>query len=311
MQQVIETEGLNRVVIGGCSPRTHETKFQDTIRKAGLNRYLLEIANIRDQATWVHADRPGSASEKADHLIRMAVSSVRQAHPLVDHLLPMNKTILVVGGGVTGMTAALNLAERGFKVVLAERSAGLGGLAQNIRRTLEGEDVATFIRELIGKVEGHENIQVVTRAIIVDHTGMPGMFKTGMQVGPQMFYRQIEHGVTILATGALPNRPPEFLLDQHPAVRTQLEIDALIEDQPEKVRNWENVVMIQCVGSRCPDNPNCSRLCCQSAVKNALRILDLNPETQIFVLYRDMRTYGFQEDYYRQARERGVIFRPL
>jgi heterodisulfide reductase subunit A len=308
IQQIIEAEGLNRVVIGGCSPRTHETKFQDTIRKAGLNRYLLEIANIRDQATWVHADQPGGAAEKADHLIRMAVSSVRQAHPLVDHLLPMNKTILVVGGGVTGMTAALNLAERGFKVVLTERSAGLGGLAQNVRRTLEGEDVGTFIRELIEQVEHHQKIQVITRAIIVDHTGMPGLFKTGMQVGPQMFYRQIEHGVTILATGALPNRPPEFLLDQHPAVRTQLEVDALIEDQPEKVQSWENVVMIQCVGSRCPDNPNCSRFCCQSAVKNALRILDLNPETQIFVLYREMRTYGFQEDYYRLARERGVVF---
>ena len=222
IQQVIAAEGLNRVVIGGCSPRTHETKFQDTIRKAGLNRYLLEIANIRDQATWVHADQPGGAAQKADHLIRMAVSSVQFAHPLVDHLLPMNKTILVVGGGVTGLTAALNLADRGFKVVLAERSAGLGGLAQKVRRTLEGEDVGTFIRELIEKVEHHQNIQVITRAIIVDHTGMPGMFKTGLQVGPQMFYRQIEHGVTILATGALPNRPQEFLLDKHPAVRTQI-----------------------------------------------------------------------------------------
>ncbi len=308
IQQVIAAEGLNRVVIGGCSPRTHETKFQDTIRKAGLNRYLLEIANIRDQATWVHADQPGGAAQKADYLIRMAVSSVQLAHPLVDHLLPMNKMILVVGGGVTGLTAALNLADRGFKVVLVERSAALGGLAQKVRRTLEGEDVGTFIRELIEKVEHHQNIQVITRAIIVDHTGMPGMFKTGLQVGPQMFYRQIEHGVTILATGALPNRPPEFLLDKHPAVRTQLETDALIEDQPEKVKTWENVVMIQCVGSRCPDNPNCSRLCCQSAVKNALRILDLHPETQIFILYRDMRTYGFQEDYYQLARERGVVF---
>jgi heterodisulfide reductase subunit A len=308
IQQVIAAEGLNRVVIGGCSPRTHETRFQDTIRGAGLNRYLLEIANIRDQATWVHNDQPGKAAEKANQLIRMAVSSVQAARPLVDHSLPLNKTILVVGGGVTGMTAALKLADRGFKVVLAERSPRLGGLAQKVRRTLEGEDVATFIRELLEKVAHHENIQVITQAIIVDHTGLPGMFKTGLQVGPQMFYRQIEHGVTILATGALPNRPPEFLLDQHPAVRTQLETDALIEDQPEKVKTWDNVVMIQCVGSRCPDNPNCSRLCCQSAVKNALRILDLNPEAQIFVLYRDMRTYGFQEDYYQRARERGVTF---
>jgi len=142
----------------------------------------------------------------------------------------------------------------------------------------------------------------------VDHTGMPGMFKTGMQVGPQMFYRQIEHGVTILATGALPNRPAEYLLDQHPAVRTQLEVDGLLEDTPDAIKAWDNVVMIQCVGSRCPDNPNCSRVCCQSTIKNALRIKALNPEARIFVLYRDMRTYGFQEDYYRRAREQGVIF---
>ena len=308
MEQIIADQGLNRVVIGGCSPRTHETKFQDTIRRAGLNRYLLEIANIRDQATWVHMDHPEEAAEKARHLIRMAVSAAKLARPLTDHSLPMNKDILVVGGGVTGMTSALHLADQGFKVYLAERSSALGGVAVNIRKTLEGEDVQAYVNTLIEKTEGHANIQVITRAIIVDHTGMPGMFKTGMQVGTQMFYRQIEHGITILATGALPNRPSEYLLDTCDAVMTQLEIDAFVEDQPETVKAWDNVVMIQCVGSRCPDNPNCSRVCCQSAVKNALRIRALNPETRIFVLYRDMRTYGFQEDYYRQAREQGVVF---
>jgi heterodisulfide reductase subunit A len=142
----------------------------------------------------------------------------------------------------------------------------------------------------------------------VDHSGMPGLFKTGMQVGPQMHYRQITHGVTILATGALPNRPDTFLLGRHAAVMTQLDADALLADSPSKVSNWNNVVMIQCVGSRQPDNPNCSRICCQAAVKNALRILDLQPEARIFILYRDMRTYGFQEDYYLEARKRGVIF---
>jgi heterodisulfide reductase subunit A len=142
----------------------------------------------------------------------------------------------------------------------------------------------------------------------VDHSGMPGLFKTGLQIGPRLAYRQINHGVAILATGALPHRPQEYLLDQHKAVMTQLDLDGFLEDHPEKVKQWEKVAMIQCVGSRCPENPNCSRICCQSAVKNALRILDLNPEAQVYVLYRDMRTYGFQEDYYRKARERGVIF---
>lgn len=308
IKKLIVSENLNRVVIGGCSPRTHETKFQDTIRAAGLNKYLLDIANIRDQATWVHNDHPDEAFAKSKHLIRMSVTAVKKARPLTDHILPMNKDILVVGGGVSGMQASVVLADQGFKVYLVEKNAELGGVAKNIRRTLEGEDVGTFVRDLIQRTQQHDNIQVITRAIIVDHTGMPGMFKTGMQVGPQMFYRQIEHGVTILATGAVPNRPSEYLLDQHKAVMTQLDADVLIEDQPDAVKAWENIVMIQCVGSRCPDNPNCSRICCQSAVKNALRIRELNPDARIFVLYRDMRTYGFQEDYYRRARELGVTF---
>jgi heterodisulfide reductase subunit A len=206
------------------------------------------------------------------------------------------------------MNAALTLADQGFRVYLAERAAELGGIAKNIRKTLEGSDVKAYMTDLIRRATSHENVQVLTRAVIVDHSGMPGLFRTGLQVGPQMFYRQITHGVTILATGALPYRPREYLLDEHPAVMTQLDLDRAIEERTEKLKNWENVVMIQCVGSRCPDNPNCSRVCCQSAVKNALRLLDMNPELQITVLYRDMRTYGFQEDYYREARERGVLF---
>ncbi len=305
---VIRAEKLNRIVIGGCSPRTHETVFQDVLRKAGLNKYLLEIANLRDQDTWVHMDQPHEAREKARELMRMAVLSVRRSRALADHVLPMNKDILVVGGGVAGMNAALSLADQGFRVYLAERSAQLGGVARKVRKTLEGEDVQAYLTRLIDRTEHHDRIQIFTNAVIVDHTGMPGMFKTGLQIGPRMFYRQISHGVTILATGALPNRPAEYLLGQHEAVVTQLEMDALLEDHPEKVQGWQNVVMIQCVGSRLPENPNCSRICCQTAVKNALRIMDLNPKVRIYVLYRDMRTFGFSEDYFRKARERGVVF---
>jgi len=308
IQRVIRKNNLNRVVIGGCSPRTHETLFQDTVRKAGLNKYLVEMANIRDQDTWVHLNRPEESLNKGKDLIRMAVSAVALAHPLTEHVLAMNKNILVVGGGVAGMTAALALADQGLKVYLVEKSAALGGVAAEIRRTLEGEDVQAYLTGLIERTLHHDNIQVLMRSVIVDHSGMPGLFKTGLQAGPQMFYRQITHGVTILATGAIPNRPQEYLLDDHDAVVTQLDLDRLIEEQPERAKAWEKVVMIQCVGSRCPENPNCSRVCCQSAVKNALRLLELNPEIQISVLYRDMRTYGFQEDAYRNARERGVLF---
>ncbi len=308
IKQVIEEKNLNRVVIGGCSPRTHLTKFQDTVRKAGLNKYLVEMANIRDQDTWVHMDHPEQAEEKAKDLIRMSVSSVAFRRPLSDHRLPMNKDVLVVGGGVAGMNAALALADRGFKVYLVEKERELGGVARRVRKTLEGEDVQSYMESLIKRTMDHEFIEVLTSCIIVDHSGVPGLFRTGVQIGPRMYYREINHGVTIIATGALANRPKEYLLDEHEAVVTQLDLDGILEDEPDKVKGWRNVVMIQCVGSRCEENPNCSRICCQSAVKNALRIMEVNPDAQVFVLYRDMRTYGFQEDYYRKAREKGVIF---
>ncbi len=308
IQQTIQEENLNRVVIGGCSPRTHEAIFQDAIRKAGLNRYLLEMANIRDQDTWVHQNYPELALKKTKDLIRMAVAGVAKAHPLTEHVIPINKDVLVVGGGVTGMNAALSLADQGIKVYLVEKNRALGGTAKQIYRTLTGEDVQAYMTDLIDRTLNHERIQVLTDAVIVDHTGMLGMFKTGLQTGPRMAYRQITHGATILATGALANRPKEYLLDEHQAVITQLDLDALLAQETESVKAWNDIVMIQCVGSRCPENPNCSRVCCQAAVKNALGIKKLNPEARIFILYRDMRTYGFQEDYYRKAREQGIMF---
>ena len=302
--------GLNRVVIGGCSPRNRETLFQDTLRKAGLNKYMLEMANLRDQATWVHSMLPVAASEKAIELLRMAVAAVAAARPLNDLVLPMNKDILVVGGGVAGMTASLNLAERGYKVFLIEKSGQLGGVARKIRRTLHGEDVQSYLADLIERTELHERIEILKNSEVLDHAGIAGMFKTGIRVGPQRTIRQIEHGITILATGALPRRPDEYLLGRHGAVTTQLELEAILEDDPKEVRKWQEVVMIQCVGSRCEDNPNCSRVCCQAAVKNALRIRSLNPDVRIVVLYRDIRTPGFQEDFYRKARELSVNFIP-
>jgi len=311
MQQIqasIEKYGLNRVVIGGCSPRTHEAKFQDLIRRGGLNKYLLQMANLRDQDTWVHKHNPDLATKKAKELIRMAVFSVALRRPLTDHLLPVNKDILVVGGGVSGMNAALSLAEQGFKVYLVEQAATLGGLSKKVKRTLTGDDVQNYLRELIDKTLGHDRIEVLTGTTIVDHKGMPGMFTTGVQVAPRMYYRQIKHGATIIATGAMQNRPKEYLLDEHEAVMTQLELDSLLENHPEKAKAWDNIVMIQCVGSRTLENPNCSRICCQAAIKNALRIKEIYPESRIFILNRDIRTYGFQEDYYRKAREKGVIF---
>ncbi|MBN1847373.1 MAG: CoB--CoM heterodisulfide reductase iron-sulfur subunit A family protein [Deltaproteobacteria bacterium] len=308
IQASIRANKLNRIVIGGCSPRTHENLFQDVIRKTGLNKYLVQMANIRDQVTWVHADQPVEAFNKAKDLIRMATASVALTRPLIEHALEMNNDVLVVGGGVSGMTSALTLADKGFKVYLVERDPDLGGVAKNIRKTIEGQDVGPFIQQLIERTTQHERIEVLTRSHIVDHYGMPGLFTTGLQIGPRMYYRKIQHGVTILATGALPNRPAKYLLDEHQAVMTQMDLDAFIKDNSDRVKAWEKLVMIQCVGSRVPENPNCSRVCCQAAIKNALEIQKINPGIKIIILYRDIRTYGFHEDYYRKAREQGIIF---
>lgn len=308
MEERISRLGLNRVVIGGCSPRTHETKFQDMMGRRGLNRYLVEVVNIRDQDAWPHMDMPDQAASKAFKLLRAGVIGVSRARPLADHRLPMNQNVLVVGGGVAGMNAALLLADQGFRVYLVERENDLGGLARRVRTTLEGRDVAAYLDDLVKKVNAHEKIRVMTRTVIVDHAGMPGRYVTGVQTGPAMHYMQIEHGVAILATGALANRPKQYLLGTHEGVITQLELDSKIADDPGSIRGIRQAVMIQCAGSREPGNPNCSRICCQSAIKNALRMKDLNPGIQIYILYRDIRTYGFYEDYYREARKRGVRF---
>ncbi|MCF8112220.1 MAG: FAD-dependent oxidoreductase [Desulfotignum sp.] len=308
IEAMIVENQLNRVVIGGCSPRTHETKFQDLLRRVGLNRYLVEIVNLRDQNTWTHMNEPDRAQFKAVKLLQAGIAGVRKNRPLKDHTLPMSQNALVVGGGVTGMTSALKLADQGIKTYIVERAPALGGLARSLRKTIEGDHVADFVQTLVQKVTAHDKIQVLTRSIIVDHTGMPGLFKTGIQTGLRMNYMQIHHGVTVLATGALPNRPAQYGLGTFKNVITQLEMDSLLEDDAARVRSMDQVVMIQCVGSREEGNPNCSRICCQTAVKNALRIKKISPETQVFVLYRDMRTYGFQEDYYRRARDLGVKF---
>jgi heterodisulfide reductase subunit A len=238
MKTAIKEKNLNRIVVGGCSPRTHENLFQNTLREAGINKYLMEMANIRDQDTWVHMNNPEMATAKARDLIRMAVAGVARAQALPDNTLPIKKDVLVLGGGVSGMNAALELADHGHRVFLAEQSGHLGGIARAVRKTLEGDDVQAYMTDLIEKVSRHERIEVISQAIVVDHSGMPGMYKTGFQIGPRMYYRQIEHGATILATGARHNVPRQFSLGEHPAVTTQIELDSLIEDYPDRVKSW-------------------------------------------------------------------------
>jgi heterodisulfide reductase subunit A-like polyferredoxin len=306
MKEIIKEKGLNRVVVASCSPRTHEPLFQETLQACGLNKYLFEMANIRDQNSWVHGDDHDGATLKAKDLVRMAVARVGLLEPLHEKRIPVNRRALVVGGGVAGMTAALSMADQGFETVIVEKEAELGGLSRQLTSTIEGADIRAYLDDLVKTVRNHEKIQVLTNSLIVNFGGFKGNFTTEVIVGPSMYERKIDHGVVIIATGALEYTPREFLYGEDDRVMTQIELGKYLEDTGAAELN--QVVMIQCVGSRNDENPNCSRICCQSAVKNALHIKELNPDADVYVLYRDIRTYGLLEDYYRKAREKGVMF---
>ena len=306
MKKMIEEHQLNRVVVASCTPRTHEPLFQDTIREAGLNRYLFDMANIRDQCSWVHMTQPKEATEKAKDLVRMAIAKAALLDPLPTQTVEMNQKALVIGGGLSGMTAALKIAQSGYEVTLVEKESDLGGKARSIYYTLDGKDVQSHLERLSGEVKKDSRIHLMTGTTIVKVEGFVGNFKTQVQNGNEI--KEIDHGVIIVATGAEEYRPKEFLYGQDTRVITQRELEERIVFHPDKLKDLKNVVMIQCVGSRNDDRPYCSRICCSEAVKNALNLKSMAPEMNVYVLYRDIRTYGFKEDYYEKAREAGVLF---
>jgi heterodisulfide reductase subunit A-like polyferredoxin len=306
MKEAILENNLNRIVVASCTPKTHETIFMETLEACGLNRYLFEMANIRNQDSWVHADNPELATEKAKQLIHMAVARAAKLIPLHEKRIPVTPRALVIGGGVAGMTAALNLGDQGFETYLVEKDKELGGLARRLTHTIEGDDIQELILNLAHKVTNHDNIQVLTESLIVNSSGFKGNFNTELIVGPAMYERKLDHGITIVATGGSEYQPTEYLYPEEDRVMTQIELAGHLDKQGAK--DLSSVVMIQCVGSRNENNPNCSRICCQSAIKNAIHIKTDNPEARVFVLYRDIRTYGLLEEYYTKARELGVIF---
>jgi heterodisulfide reductase subunit A-like polyferredoxin len=306
MKELIKEHHLNRVVVAACTPKTHEGIFMDTLESVGLNKYLLEMANIRNQDSWVHADDPQEATAKAKDLVQMAAARAETLHPLHEKVIPVNQRAVVIGGGAAGMNAALGLADQGYEVVLIEKEDKLGGMANRLTFTIEGDDVQQYLQKLIRRVSDHPKIQVLMRSLVVGFTGFKGNFTTEVLVGPGMYERKIDHGVVILATGATEYQPKEYLYGESERIATQVELAARLKEKGAD--GLDQVVMVQCIGSRNEENPNCSRICCQSAVKNALKIKSLNPEAQVFILYRDIRTYGLMEDYYKEAREQGVLF---
>jgi len=306
MKELILEHRLNRIVVASCTPKTHEAIFMDTLESCGLNKYLFEMANIRNQNSWCHTGSPEEATEKARELVRMACARAVTLNPIHEKQIPVTKRALVVGGGVAGMNAALGIAGQGFEVVIVEKEAELGGLATRLTETIEGENIGSYLQNLISKVNTHQNIQILTQSLIVGFSGFKGNFTTEVLVGPGMYERKIEHGVVILATGANEYSPTEYLYGENDNVITQIELAHRLDDKGAE--DLDQVVMIQCVGSRNDENPDCSRVCCQTAVKNAIHIKKLNPDADIYILYRDIRTYGLMEDYYTEARLLGVLF---
>jgi heterodisulfide reductase subunit A len=279
--------------------------FRETLREAGLNPYLFELANIRDQCSWVHSGEPEAATEKATELVKMAIARAHYLSALEGSTLEVDQTGLVIGGGLAGMTAALALADQGFPVHLVESSGRLGGNLHNVHNTLEGADVREFAEALTNRVMNHPNIKLYLDTHVKSVAGHIGKFKTRLSHNDES--REISSGAIIVATGARPAETLEYLHGRNPDVLTQLELEQKLCTNKYSA-DGKNVVMIQCVGSRNDERPYCSRICCSMAIKNALAIKEQAPNANVYVLYRDVRTYGFREIYYKKARQAGVVF---
>lgn len=300
----IHSQKINRVVVASCTPRTHAPLFQNALREAGLNPYLYEHVNIREHSSWVHKDRPEAATQKAKDLVRMAAAKARKLEPIPVTYTAINHTALVVGGGLAGMTASLSLAEQGFEVFLVEKAPELGGQLKNIRYFIDGRSPSTLLQELVQQVQQNPRIHLFTGSTVLETGGYPGNYRTWIDAAGEK--REILHGCTIIATGARETKPREYLYGEHPGVVTQTELENILNrDQLDAIKN---VVMVQCVGSRNEERPYCSRVCCTQAVKNALKIKEKHPDTNVYILYRDLRVYGTKEKYYTEARQKGVVF---
>ncbi|MGC2476219.1 MAG: FAD-dependent oxidoreductase, partial [Candidatus Sulfotelmatobacter sp.] len=311
IKQKITEYNLNRVVVASCTPRTHEPLFRNTLAEAGLNPYLFEMANIRDQCSWVHMHEPEKATQKSKDLVRMALAKARLLQPLNRQTVKIEKSALVIGAGISGMTAALTLARQGFDAYLVDKENELGGHLRHTHYLLNGDNPQEELARLRDEISRNSRVHLFTGAAIEKIDGTIGNFKTTMVAHGET--TEVAHGVVIVATGAMQYEPKEYLHGQDDRVITQRDLEARVAsgdgflardgNQPAKT-----VVMIQCVGSRDADHPYCSRVCCADAIKNALKIKALSPETNVYVLYRDIRTYGFKETYYTRARQQGVVF---
>jgi heterodisulfide reductase subunit A2 len=307
IKDLIVQRQLNRVVVAACSPRTHEPLFRETLERAGINKYVLEMANIRDQCSWVHGQDPQAATAKAMSLVQAAVARAALLEPIEETVSAVLPKALIIGGGLAGMTAALRLADQGLGAVLVEKEDHLGGMARHIHTTLEGVSPRELAASMAGRLHEHPRVALYSGTRVQTVSGGAGHFTATLDRHGQSITEEV--GAVIVACGGVPYEPVEFHYGEHPAVVTQLELEQRMTNQSDFRPGV--TVMVQCVGSRRDDFPLCSRVCCAAAVKNGIRLKERNPEGAVFVLYRDIRTFGFKEDYYKTARDLGVVFIPF
>jgi heterodisulfide reductase subunit A len=306
MAQVIKEQKLNRVVVAACSPLTHEVLFQETVVNAGINKYLFEMANIRNQCSWVHGGDAKAGTEKAKDLVRMAVGKVSLFEPMSEPRIKINETALVIGGGLAGMSAARNLAVQGYRTCLIEKEGVLGGQARNLYQTWKGENVQQNLAKLIQDVQSNPKIDVYLKTELKQVEGFVGNFRSTLQTNGNE--KVLEHGIAIVATGASEFKPDQYLYGKDPRVLTRLELDRKFIDQDPSLGKIRSAVFILCVGSRIKERPYCSEVCCTHSVVGALKLKEINPDMDVFIVYRDMRTFGLFEDLYREARSKGILF---
>lgn len=307
MRDKIMELGLNRIVVASCTPRTHEQLFQDTLKEAGLNPHLFEMVNLRDQNSWVHRGYPELATRKAMDTVSMGISKVAEMNPVTHHRIPVVNRALVIGGGIAGMSSALSIADQGFDTYLIEREDELGGHLREIFLGAVDEDPRKLLEETVKSVMGHPRITVMTGTELEEVTGYVGNFNSTLMSGDSS--TTVQHGIVVVATGAEAYEGEEYCYGKSDRIIRQKELERDIAEKKDYLDDLSEVVMIQCVGSRNDEHPYCSRVCCTNALKNAVRLKEKRPALPIYVLYRDIRSYGFREDrLYKRARQLGVLF---
>ncbi len=306
IKHAIKEYDLNRVVVASCTPRTHQPLFRNACADAGLNPYLFEFVNIREHCSWIHMKNRREATEKAKELVKMGVAKARWLDAQEEFESEVYPAGMVIGGGVAGMSAALNLANQGFEVHLVEKEPKLGGRLLKLNRIFPiNKDPSELVESIVKAVEGHSKIRLHMPAVVKAASGYIGNFDISVDEGGKEVSFKV--GVIIVATGAQVLKPELYRYGELANVLTQLDLEQRLKDG--RLGEFQNVVMINCVGARIPERPYCSRVCCMTAIKNAALMKEINPEAKVYVLYRDLMTYGVEfEEYYREAKEAGVRF---